>query len=51
LSKFGNTSTMQKPLNNEDIIVKNDTVLNFRKIFRDPLAELYRQFCVYLKKY
>jgi hypothetical protein len=42
---------MQKPLNNEGIIVKNDTVLNFRKIFQGPSVELYRQFCVYLKKY
>jgi methylated-DNA-protein-cysteine methyltransferase-like protein len=37
---FGNSSTMQQLLENEGIIVKNDTVVNFSDNFWDPSAEL-----------
>jgi len=37
---FGNSSTMQQLLENEGIIVEDDTILNFRERFWDPSKEL-----------
>jgi len=37
---FGNSSTMQQLLENEGIIVEDDTILNFGERFWDPLKEL-----------
>ena len=37
---FGNSTTMQQLLENEGIIVENDTVVNFREKFWDPSIEL-----------
>lgn len=37
---FGNSSTMQQLLENEGIIVEDDTILNFEERFWDPLKEL-----------
>ena len=37
---FGNSSTMQQLLENEGIIVEDDTILNFREHFWDPSKEL-----------
>ena len=37
---FGNSSTMQQLLENEGFTVRDDTVLEFRERFWDPLVEL-----------
>jgi methylated-DNA-protein-cysteine methyltransferase-like protein len=37
---FGNSSTMKQLLENEGCIVEDDTILNFREKFWDPLNEL-----------
>lgn len=37
---FGNSSTMQQLLENEGIIVENDTVVDFGEKFWDPSREL-----------
>lgn len=37
---FGNSSTMQQLLDNEGIIVDDDTILNFSERFWDPSKEL-----------
>jgi len=37
---FGNSSTMQQLLENEGIIVEDDTILNFSERFWDPSKEL-----------
>ena len=37
---FGNSSTMQQLLENEGIIVEDDSILNFREHFWDPSKEL-----------
>jgi methylated-DNA-protein-cysteine methyltransferase related protein len=37
---FGNSSTMQQLLENEGIIVEDDTILNFGERFWDPSKEL-----------
>jgi len=37
---FGNSSTMQQLLENEGIIIEDDTILNFEEKFWDPITEL-----------
>lgn len=37
---FGNSTTMQQLLENEGIIIENDSILNFSERFWDPLKEL-----------
>lgn len=37
---FGNSSTMQQLLENEGIIIEDDSILNFRERFWDPSKEL-----------
>jgi methylated-DNA-protein-cysteine methyltransferase-like protein len=37
---FGNSSTMKQLLENEGCIVEDDTILNFREKFWDPINEL-----------
>jgi len=37
---FGNSTTMQQLLMNEEIIVKEDRIINFKEKFWDPLTEL-----------
>ncbi len=37
---FGNSSTMQQLLENEGIIIEDDTILNFEEKFWDPFKEL-----------
>jgi methylated-DNA-protein-cysteine methyltransferase related protein len=37
---FGNSTTMEQLLENEGIIVENDRVADFDKLFWDPLKEL-----------
>lgn len=37
---FGNSSTMRQLLENEGIIVENDTVVNFNEKFWDPSTEI-----------
>lgn len=37
---FGNTSTMEQLLENEGLIVEDDTIVNFSEKFWDPLSEL-----------
>jgi methylated-DNA-protein-cysteine methyltransferase-like protein len=37
---FGNSTTMEQLLENEDIKVENDRVVDFDKLFWDPLKEL-----------
>ncbi len=37
---FGNSSTMRQLLENEGIIVENDTIINFREKYWDPIKEL-----------
>lgn len=38
---FGEVSEMQKRLEAEGIIVKNNTVVDFEKLFWDPMKELH----------
>jgi methylated-DNA-protein-cysteine methyltransferase related protein len=37
---FGNSTTMQQLLENEGIIIENDSILNFSERYWDPLKEL-----------
>jgi methylated-DNA-protein-cysteine methyltransferase-like protein len=37
---FGNSTTMQQLLENEGILIEDDSVLNFRERFWDPSKEL-----------
>ncbi len=37
---FGNSSTMQQLLENEGIIIEDDTILNFEEKFWEPLEEV-----------
>ena len=37
---FGNSTTMQQLLENEGIIIENNSILNFSERFWDPLKEL-----------
>jgi methylated-DNA-protein-cysteine methyltransferase related protein len=37
---FGGTDTMQQLLESENIVVSNDKVVNFKKLFWDPDKEL-----------
>jgi methylated-DNA-protein-cysteine methyltransferase related protein len=37
---FGGSNVMEQLLNNEGIIVKNDQIQNFKKVFWDPSTEL-----------
>ena len=41
---FGNSSTMQQLLENEDIIVKDDRIINFSEKFWDPMKEIANPF-------
>jgi methylated-DNA-protein-cysteine methyltransferase-like protein len=37
---FGNSSTMQQLLENEGLIIEDDTIINFEEKFWDPIKEL-----------
>ncbi|MEO6584305.1 MAG: MGMT family protein [Ferruginibacter sp.] len=37
---FGEPDAMEKLLNKDGVLVKNDTIVNFEKIFWDPAIEL-----------
>ena len=43
---FGNSSTMAQLLMNEEIVVEDDRIINFKEKFWDPLTELNQDFAV-----
>jgi methylated-DNA-protein-cysteine methyltransferase-like protein len=43
---FGNSSTMAQLLMNEEIVVEDDRIINFKEKFWDPLTELNQNFAV-----